>query len=172
MASVQTDDGNPEYPWAGAISAITFSVTAIVQFGSTVVAAYYLEQTARKRAADVDAIADDAEVKEADEKAAHLKRCYQDATQWNVLPLAAKLVLLASLGSIVTSSYLVQLFPSLCFAQYSLTDSISVDLEGNVANLFLPLGWVASALFCISSIFVYLFVGWGKVCSVCVERVN
>ena len=76
MASLETDTGNPEFPWAATVSAITASLTAVVQFGSMIVAVYYLEQTANKRAADVEAIPEDREVKEADDKAVHLKMCY------------------------------------------------------------------------------------------------
>ena len=162
MASLETDSGNPEFPWAGTVSTITASVTAIVQFGSMIVAAYYLEQTADKRADDVEAIPDDREVKDADDKAAHLKQCYRDVTQWDALPLIPKLLIQASLACIVTSSYMVQLFSSLCFTPHSLTDSIDDNLDGKVSNIFLPLGWVAVALFCISIIFIYIFESWGE----------
>mmetsp|Transcript_1760 Transcript_1760/g.3301 ORF Transcript_1760/g.3301 Transcript_1760/m.3301 type:complete len:201 (-) Transcript_1760:1090-1692(-) len=164
MASLESDTGNPEFPWAGTVSAITASLTAVVQFSSMIIAIYYLEQTANKRAADIEAIPDDREVKEADDKAAHLKMCYRDATQWDVVPLAAKLLLQTSLGCIITSSYMVQLFSNYCFTPHSLTDSIDDNLEGNVSNLFLPLGWVSVGLFCISMILVYLFERWGQVC--------
>ena len=36
MASVKDETGNPKFAWAGTISAITLSVTAIVQFGSMI----------------------------------------------------------------------------------------------------------------------------------------
>jgi len=162
MASVKDETGNPEFAWAGTISAITLSITAIVQFGSMIVAAYYLEQTAAKRSADIDAILDDREVKEADDKAAHLNRCYRDVTQWDMVPFTAKLLLQTSLGCIITSCYMVQFFTSLCFTPHSLTDSIDDNLDGKVANLFLTLGWVAGGLFCISTMLLYLFQSWGQ----------
>lgn len=163
MASLETDTGNPEFPWAGTVSTITASLTAVVQFGSMIVAAYYLEQTAGKRAAEVEATPDDREVKEADDKAAHIKHCYRDVTQWDVVPTSAKLLLQTSLACIITASYMVQLFSSLCFTPHSLTDSIDENLDGKVSNLFLPLGWVAVGLFCISIILIYLFESWGEV---------
>ena len=188
MASLKTDTGNPEFPWAGTVSTITASLTAIVQvrryiliwihlyecthklaphcncyqFGSMIVAAYYLERTAAKHAAAIEAIPDDREVKEADDKAAHLKRCYLDVTQWSCLPFFAKILIQTSLGCIITSSYMVQLFSNLCFTPHSLTDSIDENLGGKVSNLFLPLGWVAVALFCLSIISIYIFESWGE----------
>ncbi|KAL7526021.1 hypothetical protein ACHAXR_001273 [Thalassiosira sp. AJA248-18] len=164
MASLETDTGNPEFPWAGTVSTITASLTAVVQFGSMLVAAYYLEQTAGKRADEVEAIEDDREVKEADDKAAHLQSCYRDVTQWDYVPMTPKLLLQTSLACIITSSYMVQLFSNSCFTPHSLTDSIDENLDGNVSNLFLPLGWTSLGLFCISIIFIYLFQSWGEVC--------
>ena len=125
---------------------------------------YILEQTASKRGLDIEAIPEDRAVKEADDKAAHLKKCYRDATQWNAVPVAAKLLLQISLGCIIASSYLVQIFSSRCFVPHTLTDSIEENLDGNVLNLLLPLGWVAVGLFCVSTIFIYLFQRWGQVC--------
>lgn len=163
MASLENDTGNPEFPWAGTVSTITAAATAAVQFGSMLVAAYYLERTADKHTAEVEAIPDDREVKEADDKAAHLKRCYQEVTQWDAIPCTAKLLIQASLACIITCSYMVQLFSSLCFIPHSLTDSIDENLDGSVSNLFLPLGWVAVGLFCMSIILIYLFESWGEV---------
>jgi len=163
MASVTIENtSNPEFPWAATVSTITASATAIVQFGSMIVAAYYLEQTARKRGDDVLAIPDDRAVKEADDKTAQLKRCYRDATRWDVVPVAAKLLLLAALGCILVSSYMVQIFSSRCFVPHTLTDSIEDNLDGNILHLFLPMGWVAVSLFCISLMFLYLFESWGQ----------
>ena len=163
MASLETDNGNPEFPWAGTVSTITLSLTAVVQFGSMIVAAYYLEQTASKNVPAIEAIPTDREVKEADDKAANLRRCYHDVTKWDVVPISAKLLLQTSLAAIISSSYMVQLFSNLCFTPHSLTDSIGENLDGKVSNLFLPLGWVALGLFGLSIILIYLFESWGEV---------
>ena len=56
MASLVKDTGNPEFPWAGTVSTLTASLTAMVQLGSMIVAAYYLEQTSDKRADEVEAM--------------------------------------------------------------------------------------------------------------------
>ena len=162
MASVEAD-GNPVYPWARTLSTITASFTAIVQFGSMIVAAYYLEQAADKRIEEIEGIPIDEEVKEADEKAENLKNCYRDVTQWGALPWFAKWYIRISLTCIVTSSYMVQLFSSQCFLSYSLTDSIDENLNGNAANLFLPLGWAAVILFMLSCLFLILFQQRGNV---------
>lgn len=162
MASLKDESGNPEFSWAGTVSTITASLTALVQFGSMIVAAYYLEQTADKRVDEVAAIADDQEVKKADDEAAYLNKCYREATQWNDVPFTPKLLLQTSVACIVTSCYIFQLFSSLCFTEHTLTDSIDDNLQGNVGNLFLPLGWVATGLFIASVLLLYFFISWGK----------
>ena len=53
----------------------------MVQFGSMIVAAYYLEQTAETRAEEIKAIDDDKEVKEADQKDEQMKKCYEAVTR-------------------------------------------------------------------------------------------
>lgn len=164
MTSLETDTGNPVFPWAGTVSTLTASSTAMVQFGSMMVAAYYLEQAADKRVDEVNAIQDDKEVKEADERDEHLKKCYGNVTTWNAVPIWPKLILVSSLISITASCYMVQFFSHLCFAEHSLTDSFYVNLNGKLANLFLPLGWVALGLFGASMVLLSVFTTWGKVC--------
>ena len=162
MASLKDESGNPEFSWAGTVSTITASLTALVQFGSMIVAAYYLEQTADKRVDEVAAIADDLEVKKADDEATYLNKCYREVTQWHDIPVTPKLLLQTSVACIVTSCYIFQLFSSLCFTEHTLTDSIDDNLQGNVGNLFLPLGWVATGLFIASVLLLYFFISWGK----------
>ena len=162
MASLKDESGNPEFSWAGTVSTITASLTALVQFGSMIVAAYYLEQTADKRVDEVAAIADDLEVKKADDEAAYLNKCYREVTTWHDVPFTPKLLLQTSVACIVTSCYIFQLFSSLCFTEHTLTDSIDDNLQGNVGNLFLPLGWVATGLFIASVLLLYFFISWGK----------
>lgn len=156
MASVEVD-GNSVYPWARTLSTISAAFTALVQFGAMIVAAYYLEQAADKRVDELESIPIDEDVKQADEDRKGLIKCYQDATRWSTLPWAEKSCLRFSLACIITSSYLVQIFSESCFRIHSLTDSIEDNLDGNAANLFLPLGWVAVSLFMLSCVCLILF---------------
>lgn len=156
MSSVEMD-GNSVYPWARTLSTISAAFTALVQFGSMIVAAYYLEQAADKRVAELDRIPIDEDVKQADQDREIITKCYQEVTRWTALPWVVKTYLRVSLGCIITSSYLVQIFSESCFRTHSLTDSIETNLSGNAANLFLPLGWVAVSLFILSCLFLAMF---------------
>ena len=163
MASLDSETGNPEIPWAGTAATICASVTAFVQFGSMIVAAYYLERTGEKRQEEIDAIEIDEEVKEADDRDEQLKKCYSSVTQWRSISVLQKIVLSSAVACITASCYMVQFFSSLCFRGHELTDSIHENLEGSFLNLFLPLGWIAVGLFCVSIILLRIFIRWGNV---------
>lgn len=163
MASLKSENGVPQYPWAFTVSTITAAFTAGIQFCSMLVAAHYLERAVDQRSEEVAAIEDDMEVKEADARDEHIRKCYKSVTEWNAIPLVPKVTLVCSLVSVTASCYMVQFFTSLCFVDYSLTDTIDGNLEGNAANLFLPLGWVAAGSFFGSMILLIIFTSWGKV---------
>ena len=151
--------------WDGVYDTLFRRATALVKFVCMLVVAYFLDQTANNRVDEVAAIADDLEVKKADDEAAYLNKCYREVTTWHDVPFTPKLLLQTSVACIVTSCYIFQLFSSLCFTEHTLTDSIDDNLQGNVGNLFLPLGWVATGLF-IASVYIatvlYFFISWGK----------
>lgn len=165
MASLKVDSGIPEFPMASTLGAIALSVASLVQLISMLVAVYYIKQAVDKRRDEIKAIEDDQEVKEANRnrKDEQMRKCYSQVTQWSAMPIAPKLILICSLVAITLSCYSVQLFTSNCFVEYNITDSIDEKLGGNVANLFLPLGWAAVVLFIGSMILLGIFVSWGKV---------
>ncbi|KAL7462665.1 hypothetical protein ACHAXS_003041 [Conticribra weissflogii] len=162
MASLETESGNPQFSWVGTAAAITASLTAMVQFGSMVVAAYYLERAADKRKDEIEAIEIDLEVKEADDQDELMRKCYRAVTHWRVVPTVMKSILLSSLALITVSCYMVQFFASMCFKEHSLTDSVKDNLDGNPLNIFLPLGWVAIGLFSAAVLLLWGFCAWGK----------
>jgi len=163
MSSVRLDDGQLEFPWAGTVATICAAITAFVQFGSMVVAAYYLEQTVSTRQDELDAMPIDKEVKDADERSEAIESAYNEVTQWGTLPVLAKGVLGASLATMITSCYMVQLFADLCFAEYQLTYTIEQHLDGDWKNLVKPLGIVANLLLLLSVVLLYGFRSWAMV---------
>eukprot|EP00979_Chaetoceros_neogracilis_P011447 scaffold2828_cov224-Chaetoceros_neogracile.AAC.5 len=163
MASVRDDDGQPEFPWAGTVSAICAAVTAFVQFGSMVVAAYLLEQTVSNRQDELDAIPIDEEVKAADEQNEAIQQAYDEVTQWESLPTWAKGLLTSSVVTMITCCYMVQLFADLCFREYQLTYTIAQHLDGDWKNLVRPLGIVANILLIVSIFLLYVFRSWAMV---------
>lgn len=162
MAGLTLDDGQLEFPWAGVLATMSAALTAIVQFGSMIVAAYYLEQTASQRTEELGTIPVDIEVKKLEDKEEDLNRCYTEVTQWQLVPWTAKLTLQLSLVCMVACCYMVQLFSSLCFADYQLTYTIDENLGGDWTNLILPLGRGALLLFVVSLVLLYFFRTWAK----------
>ncbi|KAL3803471.1 LOW QUALITY PROTEIN: hypothetical protein HJC23_014019 [Cyclotella cryptica] len=157
MVSLDSATGNPEIPWSGTATTICASLTAAVQFGSMIVAAYYLDQASEQRRDEVDTIKIDKKVQETDERDEHLQKCYTTAMQWRSIPIWSKVILVGAVICITISCYFVQFFSSFCFVQHELTHSIYDNLDGNVTNLFLPLGWVAVGLFFVSILFQLIF---------------
>lgn len=160
MASLQTEDGAPEFPYAGVLATVFAATTAIVQFGSMVVAAYYLEQTTSTRGEELDQIPIDEEVREREEKGEEFNRCYKEVTRWEVVPFVPKMILRLSLTTMIVSCYMVQLFSRSSFAEYQLTYTIDENLDGSWTNILLPLGRTASLLFIVSCIQLYGYSTW------------
>jgi len=162
MGAEVNADGSPKFVWATTVGAVCTTFTAVVQFGSMMVAAYYLEQVSTTRIDEINAILPDEEVDAADEREKHSNDVYSKVTQWRVVPFWAKVILLLSLITMVISCYTVQLFSNLCFVDYGLTSSIEKDLDGDVTNLALPLGRLACLLFLVSCSLLLVFSTWAK----------
>lgn len=166
MSGVRLDDGQPEFPWAGTVATIFAAVTAFVQFGSMVVAAYYLEQTVSTRQEELDSIPIDEEVKERDEQDEAVSNKFDELTEWEKLPNWAKVVLGSSVTTMIVCCYMVQLFASDCFEDYELTFTIDQHLDGDWKNLVKPLGYVANILLLLSCVLLYAFRKWAMVSSI------
>lgn len=162
MASLTLEDGTPEFPYAGVLATVFAAITAIVQFGAMVIAAFYLEQTASAREEELAQIPIDEEVKEREEKEEHFRRCFKEVTRWEIVPFFPKMFLRLSVVTMILSCYMVQLFASSSFAEYELTYTIDDNLDGDWANLLLPLGRVASLLFIVSCVLLYGYLKWAE----------
>jgi len=161
MAGLRVD-GQQEFPWATTMATVSAAITALVQFGSMILAAFYLETTVATRGEELESIAIDIPVQEADTKQEELDKAYDEVTQWHRLHIVAKTVLSLSLICMITCCYLVQLFADDCFVEYQLTYTISEHLNGDWKNIVLPLGTVALILFGISAALLLMFTSWAK----------
>ena len=163
MADVRDENGENEFAWAGTLATVFTAITALVQFGSMVVAAYYLEKVMVEKKDELELIPIDEEVKRADELDEELNKAYSEVSQWDELPTLARFILCLSLSCMIFCCYLVQLFASSCFTDYQLTYSIDTHLDGDWRNLVKPLGVVANGLLLASVVFLQLFVCWANV---------
>lgn len=164
MSSVRIEEtGQLEFPWAGTMATVFAAITAFVQFGSMVVAAFYLEKTVSNRQDELEAIPIDEEVKTRDDEDEAILNKFQEVTQWNVVPIWAKFILYASVTTMILCCYLVQLFQSECFTEYQLTYTIDEHLDGDWKNLVKPLGIVANVLMLISVLLLIIFRQWAMV---------
>jgi len=162
MSDIRDANGQNIYPWAGTAATVFTALTAFVQFGSMVVAAYFLEKVVSERADELEAIPIDEEVKLADEKGEVRRKAYREISKWEKLPWLAKVTLILSLMSMITTCYLVQIFAADCFVEYQLTYNIDVHLNGDWRNLVKPLGVVANYLLLSSTVLYLLFNFWAQ----------
>ena len=163
MGSLKLENGEPEFSWAGTANTVSLAVAAFVLFGFMLLAAFYVEKTVRERKDEIDAIPIDKEVKEYDDKEAAGIEAYKEVTQWFLVPVWSKIILICSLVTIITSFYMLQLFYDDAFTQYELTYTIDEHLGGDWKNLIKPLGQVALILFVVSTVLVILFNSWANV---------
>ena len=110
---------------------------------------------------ELEAMPYDDEVAVSEKEAKVKAERYAAATEWRVLPLPAKALLVAAMSLMCFSCYMVQ--PMTCFVPYELTDRVR-DLKGNHwYNLIVwPAGWVACALFMCSCFFFLVFSKWAS----------
>lgn len=138
------------------LATIFAATAALVQSGSMLVAAYYLDKAAIVYKDEIDAMPLDEEVRVADEKAEIRKKKYADATDWSVQPCCSKFLLVTATVLMVLCCYIVQLVP--CFEPYELTSRIRTLPGGHWYNLIIwPQGFLAITLFISSFLCFYVY---------------
>jgi len=163
MSSLKDEDtGQQEFPWAATMATVCAALTGIVQFGSMVVAAYFVEKAVATRAEELKSLPIDKEVKLADDKLDEDNKAYAEVTQWHRVPVFAKGILYLSLTCMIISCYMVQLFSDDCFTEYQLTYTIDQHLDGEWTNIVKPLGLIAIILFSTSAVLLQIFIAWAK----------
>jgi len=132
---------------------------ALVQSGSMLVAAYYLDKAAIEFKDELAAMPYDQEVLEAETKAKILSDKYSRATQWEVLPFMAKQLLKLACLLMVVACYSVQLLE--CFVPYELTSRPRDLPNGQWYNMVIyPTGVLACFFFLSSCVVFYAFKKW------------
>jgi len=159
------ESGALEFPWAQTAYTIMMAFTAVVQFGSSLLAMYYIEKVSTEQAVDLAQIPFDLEVKSADESEERIRKVTVEIAKWEVLPVFAKVLLLSSLVLMLICCYAVQFYYSFCFYPYELTNTIDENLGGDWTALFLPLGKFAMLLFLISCVLLVVFRRWAYMCA-------
>lgn len=150
------------YPWAGTMATVFAAITALVQFGSMVVAAFFLERVMEERKEEMAALPIDEEVKRADERDEAHKEAYAEVSHWSNIPFLAKFILTLALTCMIVSCYMVQLFTTYCFRDYQLTYTIEDNLDGDWTSILRPLGVVANLLFAASVVLLMIFTSWAN----------
>ena len=162
MMSLEMDDGQPEFPWAGTAATVTTALAALVLVGFMLAAAYYVEQTMSSRAEELEDMPFDEEVKTANDADVLMNETYEEITQWGSLPVPMQIILIIAVACMISACYMVQLFQADAFEEYQLTDKIEELPDGDWKNLVKPLGLVSILLAAASLFLLVLFRCWAK----------
>ncbi len=154
-----------EFPWAGTMTTVFLVITGIVQFGSMVIAAYYIERVIEEKKDELDAIPIDEEVKALEEKNEQHNKAFEEVSLWQTIPFAAQFSLCVALTCMIISCYMVLFFSTYCYRDYELTNTIETHLDGNWLTMIKPLGHVSHGLFVVSLFLFYGFRNWASVSS-------
>ena len=160
----------PTYGWAGTAAAISAALAAGVLFSNMVLAAYYVEDTLTNNAEDVQALPIDEEVKVLEDNETVIEHKFTEITRWEVVPGAAKTLMILSVISMIAACYTVQIFGDQAFKSYQLTDTIDNRLGGDWKNIVEPLGLVSMCLLALSIVLLQLFMYWASVSEVIVVK--
>ncbi|GMI36118.1 hypothetical protein TeGR_g5281 [Tetraparma gracilis] len=157
MQGVLDEERQPRFPASVTLSALFMVTAAMVQSGSMVVAAYYLEKAVNEQGDELAAIPIDQEVFDADARGAHMKQVGRYVSQWHLVPYWQKKKLHIGLFCIVASCYVTVMLS--LGDPYDLTNSPS-DLPGGPLTLLNTNGWISMGLFVKSIIWLNLWNRW------------
>ena len=132
-------------------SAVTLGVAMISMSCTSFAAVYYMEDTVENKRKECEAFPVDEEVEAREKKVQAKKHAYRAVTSWNALPKLDKCLLGASLFLMTLACHIAGNFGSLCFATFSVTCSVAL------ADVVLPLGWVAIGLFTAGCLTFYFY---------------
>uniref|UniRef100_A0A7R9YA23 Uncharacterized protein n=1 Tax=Pinguiococcus pyrenoidosus TaxID=172671 RepID=A0A7R9YA23_9STRA len=156
----------PDEQW-GTLAVIAGLIGGGVQTGSLVIATFYVDKVLRERRDEVDAIADDEEVKAADERGVALNNKREEVAHWSRLQTDdykwMRRLLYFSAYSMIFACYVVTVLPTHCFRTFDLTDSVDEKLHGAAwsvtgdSGITKPLGNAVLVLLILSSVGLWYF---------------
>ena len=150
------------YTWAGTASAISMSFTGLTIMAMPMATMYHLEKAMEEKKDELAKMPFDQEVLLADENEEQRRVLYLETTKWKSLPVPLKIALIVGNIFMFISCYLALAVGGACFKDFTMSDSIEVDLGGRPWSLIKRLGWVSIFLFLIAGFCLCFFSLWAK----------
>ena len=139
------------------------SVAGLVQAAALTAACYFIEDTSNKHSDELQRIPDDPEVAKADAEAARKSKLRRAATEWRLVPVPMRLLLVAGTVAAVCSAGTFQIMATNCFHPFEVTTKLAdPPTYGKILNVLKPLGTIAMKVFVFSCVCLYLFGVWAK----------
>jgi hypothetical protein len=148
-------------PAMAPLASLALSGAAMTQGLSLFTACYYVEGTVDREGEWLRQMPIDEEVQALEKRETLQREKYAFATKWVRMPRPMQALLVASALAMSAACYIFNLLASHTFLPYSITDTVSEKLGGNVLNVVQPLGWVALGLFAGAIVLARWFVWLG-----------
>ncbi|GMI02205.1 hypothetical protein TrVE_jg7881, partial [Triparma verrucosa] len=137
-----------DYTWAGTASAISMSVTGLIIMGAPAIMLYHVEKAMEEEKEALQQMPYDQEVLIADENEEQRRLLFLDVTSWGNTRWWMKTILITGNICMGMSVYLVMGGGEMCFAKFTMKDSIERDLGGDAWSLIKFPGYIAIGLLC------------------------
>ena len=108
----------------------------------------------------LDAMPFDEEVRELERAGEEYERAYDVVTRWQKLGLGMRGVLVVGNVLMVLSVYLVMGLGGMCFREFTMSDNIHDDLDGEGFSLIKLPGWVAIGMVGVSGTLLWFWSVW------------
>jgi hypothetical protein len=148
------------------LSTTALALSFLLQLAGMVLALYFIQEVVHKHGEDL------AKPRKEHEAVAALTRQeadyvaeYNNALAWPTLIKSRKYLLLVSTICMLISTFMFVMMDEACFRSFAVSNKISDPfdqdgLEGNVLNIVLPPGWVATGAFFLASALHFAFLKW------------
>lgn len=150
----------------GAIAGTTLCVATLGQSGAMMIAAYYMSEVMNQKGEELAKPRPEHKPIEDMTKAeAHFVATYNEVTRWKDMPGWSKGLLGLGTFVMLAATCVLVLMDVSCFRPFSLTSKIEDPiheggLDGNVLEIFLPLGVMACLMFAIACMLFKCWSSW------------
>jgi len=146
---------DPDSLWVP-LSGVFVTVSSMLQVSIGLLAVKYVNQCAKERAAEIEAIPNDPEVEQFDASQEQAIKNKEAAMRWDEQSTMWRLVLVTSVVSIIISGWIFKNFS--CFEDVVLTtDVYAKPFYGNFLNVFKLYGWIGLGFQLFSWVLYYMF---------------
>jgi hypothetical protein len=142
--------------WAS-VSVTALGVATVSQSIVVALAVHFIAKEAVLKEDELKAMPPDEEVLAREKEGDARRKLRTEISHWRNLGCLSRFLLAVNALLMTLSFYAFQLFGSICFVSYEISDTIEEKLGGNALNLVKPAGWIALLVFLVPNIYLFIF---------------